>query len=107
MRLHGGMERPDLFTRYSVKSAVSPTSAAASLPRFDPQDGTQAIRVFLQDGSNDLNNAFGNWPLPTSQWLGVGIRQVRLQFEFAPATTAASTAALFSLILRWLWREEK
>ena len=26
------------------------------------------IRVFLQDGSNDLDNLFGNWPLANQKW---------------------------------------
>ena len=26
------------------------------------------MRIFLQDGSNDLDNEHGNWPLATSRW---------------------------------------
>ena len=31
------------------------------------KDSPKPIRVFLQDGENDLDNQFGNWPLANKE----------------------------------------
>ena len=55
------------------------------LPRPHPQDRERKpIRVFLQDGSGDLDNRFGNWPLANQQ-MAAALRYMKynVKFEFA------------------------
>lgn len=67
------------------------------------------IRVYLLDGENDLDNAFGNWPLANKQ-MAAALRYMKYDFRIewnqcfhgskgmAPALPEA---------LRWLWRDVK
>ena len=77
------------------------------------------IRIFLQDGSNDLSNQFGSWFLANQQMLSA--------FEYANATadgrkdpgprydvahewgdgahSDAHAGAILPNILRWMWRD--
>jgi enterochelin esterase-like enzyme len=54
------------------------------------------IRVFLQDGENDLDNANGNWPL-ANQTLAKSLSYAGYdyKFEYGQASTAGDTAARF------------
>ena len=67
------------------------------------------IRVFLQDGSGDLDNAFGNWPL-TAQQMAAALKYQKYdyRFEFGDGehNTKHSTF-LFPDAMRWMWRDYK
>ena len=39
------------------------------------------IRVFLQDGSNDLDNLHGNWPLANQQ-MAAALKFMRYDYQF-------------------------
>jgi enterochelin esterase family protein len=67
------------------------------------------LRVFLQDGSNDLDNAHGNW------WLGNQQMEKSLQFKKYDHKTVWGKGghsgkhggAIFPDTMRWLWRDWK
>jgi enterochelin esterase family protein len=64
------------------------------------------IRVFLQDGANDLDNANGNWPL-ANQTLAKSLSYAGYdyRFEFGQGFHSNSHGrALLPDSLRWLWR---
>ncbi len=64
------------------------------------------IQVFLQDGSNDLDNAHGNWPL-SNQDMAAALKFAGYDYKFEYGSGAHSPkhgAALFPETLRWLWR---
>ena len=66
------------------------------------------IRVFLQDGSNDLDNAHGNWPL-ANQEMAAALKFAKYdyRFEFGDGGhTPKHGGALLPDALRWLWRPE-
>ena len=66
------------------------------------------IRVFLQDGSNDLDNAHGNWPL-ANQEMAASLKFAKYdyRFEFGDGGhTPKHGGALLPDALRWLWRPE-
>ena len=53
------------------------------------------IRVFLQDGSNDLDNMFGNWPL-AAQSMATALEYSKYDYKFVYGTghhSGKSTAA--------------
>ena len=67
------------------------------------------IRVFLQDGSNDLDNANGNWPL-ANQTLAKSLAYARYDYRFEYGHGFHSHRhgrAIFPDTLRWLWRDHK
>ncbi|MEO7192389.1 MAG: alpha/beta hydrolase-fold protein [Vicinamibacterales bacterium] len=65
------------------------------------------IRVFLQDGANDLDNANGNWPL-ANQTLArsLAFAGYDYRFEYGQGFHSASHGrAILPDTLRWLWRD--
>ena len=65
------------------------------------------IRVFLQDGSNDLDNEHGNWPLSNQDMaLALKFAGYDYQFDFGKGTHSPKHgAAVFPDTMRWLWRD--
>src|SRR5262249_47659312 len=64
------------------------------------------IRVFLQDGSNDLNNLHGDWPL-ANQEMASALRFMGYDYKFVLGDGAHSGkhgGAILPDSLRWLWR---
>jgi enterochelin esterase family protein len=67
------------------------------------------IRVFLQDGANDLDNNNGNWPL-ANQTLAKSLAFAGYDYRFDYGQGFHSTAhgrAILPDSLRWLWRDWK
>lgn len=65
------------------------------------------IRVFLQDGANDLDNANGNWPL-ANQTLARSLQFANYDYRFVFGQGFHSHShgrAILPDSLRWLWRE--
>jgi enterochelin esterase-like enzyme len=65
------------------------------------------IRVFLQDGANDLDNANGNWPL-ANQTLAKSLQYAGYDYKFEFGQGFHSNRhgrAILPDSLRWLWRE--
>lgn len=75
------------------------TAMAGMVPGGDTYPGLirraapKPVRIFLQDGSNDLNNNFGNWFLANQQMLSA--------LQFANTTADASTDAQVKNGARW------
>ncbi|MEO1528691.1 MAG: alpha/beta hydrolase-fold protein [Planctomycetota bacterium] len=67
------------------------------------------IRVFLQDGENDLDNQHGNWPLANQQ-MAQSLAFKDYDYKFVYGTGAHNGnhgGAIFPESLRWLWRDWK
>jgi enterochelin esterase-like enzyme len=65
------------------------------------------IRVFLQDGSNDLDNLHGNWPL-ANQDMAAALKFSGYDHQFVLGDGGHSGrhgGAIFPDTLRWLWRD--
>jgi enterochelin esterase family protein len=65
------------------------------------------IRVFLQDGENDLDNANGNWPL-ANQTLAKSLSYAGYDYRFEYGHGFHSNRhgrAMLPDSLRWLWRD--
>ena len=64
------------------------------------------IRVFLQDGANDLDNANGNWPLANQQ-MAKALAYAGYDYKFVFGQGGHNHShgrAIFRDTLRWLWR---
>ena len=65
------------------------------------------IRVFLQDGSQDLDNQFGNWPLANQQ-MAKALRYAGYDYRFEYGDgghNGKHGGAILPDSLRWLWRD--
>jgi len=65
------------------------------------------IRVFLQDGSNDISNGAGNWPL-ANQEMAAALKFAGWDYKFVFGTGAHDhmhAASIFPDTMRWLWRD--
>ena len=65
------------------------------------------IRVFLQDGANDLDNLHGNWPL-ANQSMAAALRFAKYDYRFEYGDgghNGKHGGAILPDSLRWLWRD--
>jgi enterochelin esterase-like enzyme len=101
-------ERPDSF-RKVVSHIGSFTNIrgghvyAALVRKTDKKP----LKVFLQDGKNDLDNQFGNWPL-ANQDMAASLKFAGYDFKFVLGEgthNGKHGAALFPETLRWLWKK--
>lgn len=101
-------ERPDYFRKVisHIGSFVS-IRGGHVYPTLVRQAAKRPIRVFLQDGSNDLDNRWGNWPLANQQMAAaLKFRGYDYRFEYGDgAHTGKHGGALLPDALRWLWRD--
>jgi enterochelin esterase-like enzyme len=67
------------------------------------------IRVFLQDGANDLDNNHGNWPLANQQMAkALQFAGYDYQFVFGPGFHSNRHGrSILPDSLRWLWKDYK
>jgi enterochelin esterase family protein len=72
-------------------------------------ESRRKIRVFLQDGKNDLDNQFGNWPLANQDMAAaLSFAGWEHQFVMGEGThNGKHGAAIFPDTLRWLWKTAK
>jgi enterochelin esterase family protein len=70
------------------------------------KDSPKPIRVFLQDGANDLDNPFGNWPL-ANQGMAAALKYAGYDYKFVFGEGTHNDRhgrAIMPESLRWLWR---
>ncbi len=67
------------------------------------------IRVFLQEGSNDLDNLHGNWPLANQEMVAsLKFKGYDYKFEFGTeGHNGKHGGAILPDSLRWLWRDDQ
>ena len=101
-------ERPDFFRKViSHIGSFTNIRGGHVYPSLIRQSARRPIRVFLQDGSNDLDNRYGNWPFANQEMAAaLKFRGYDYRFEFGDgAHTHKHGGALLPDALRWLWRD--
>ena len=65
------------------------------------------IRAYLLDGSNDLDNEYGNWPLANQQMAkALEYSGYDYKFHYGQCFHGSRHAgAMLPEMLKWLWRE--
>ncbi len=103
-------QRPDLFGKVlSHVGSFTNIRGGDVYPGLIRKTEHKPIRVFLQDGSNDLDNMFGNWPL-ANQSMAKALEYAKYDYQFVLGTghhSGKHGGAILPDSLRWLWREEK
>ncbi len=102
-------ERPDEFRKVlSHVGSFTNIRGGHNYPAADPQDeAKKPIRIFMQDGANDLDNIHGNWPLANQQ-MAKSLEFKEYDYEFVYGTGAHNGihgGAILPESLRWLWRD--
>jgi gluconolactonase len=101
-------ERPDAFSRvFSAIGTYTNLRGADRYPALIRKYEPKPLRIFLQDGSNDLNNPFGDW------WKANETMERALQFSGYEvnhiwgegAHNAQHGTAIFPEAMRWLWKD--
>ncbi len=103
-------QRPDLFSKVlSHVGSFTNIRGGDVYPGLIRKAKRKPIRVFLQDGSHDLDNQHGNWPLANQQMaLALKFAGYDYRFEFGDGGhNGKQGGAILPESLRWLWRGEK
>ena len=100
-------ERPDMFRKVlSQIGSFTNIRGGHEYPALIRKTERKPLRVFLQDGSNDLNNLHGNWPLANKS-MESALRFAGYDVTFVLGDGGHSGkhgGAILPDSLRWLWR---
>ena len=101
-------QRPDAFRRvFSAIGTYVGLRGGNEYPVLIRKTEPKPIRIFLQDGSNDLNNYTGSWwianqdMLSALQYAGYDVKHEWGEGEH----NSRHASAIFPDALRWLWRD--
>jgi enterochelin esterase family protein len=103
-------ERPDLFSKVlSTIGSFTNIRGGDVYPGLIRKTERKPIRVFLQDGSGDLDNLHGNWPLANLQ-MAAALKFMNYDYKLVygeGAHNGRQAGAVLPDALRWLWRDAK
>jgi gluconolactonase len=100
--------RPDVFHRvlYLIGTFVD-MRGANQVPFWIRKTEPKPLRIFLQDGSADIDSYAGNWPLQNQNMdAAMKFAGYDHKFEYYPgeAHSTRKASEVMPDILRWLWR---
>lgn len=100
--------RPDAFRKVlSTIGSFTNIKGGHIYPALIRKKEVRPIRVFLQDGMNDLDNIHGNWWLSNQQMARALAYKDRYDYRFVAGEeghNAKHGAAVFPDAMSWLWR---
>jgi enterochelin esterase-like enzyme len=103
-------QRPDMFRKVlSHIGSFADIRGGHVYPTLIRKDAPRPIRVYLQDGEADLDNAYGNWWLANLQ-MAAALRYRGYDYTFVGGTSGHDGSHAGPILpdsLRWLWRTEK
>jgi enterochelin esterase family protein len=103
-------QRPDLFSKVlSHVGSFTNIRGGDVYPGKIRKSPKKPIRVFLQDGSGDLDNEHGNWPLANQQ-MALALKYAKYDYKFEYGDgghNGKHGGAILPESLRWLWRDGK
>src|SRR4051812_29086516 len=103
-------ERPDLFSKVlSHVGSFTNIRGGDVYPGMIRKTEKKPIRVFLQDGSRDLDNLHGSWPLANQQ-MAAALKFKKYDYQFVFGTEGHNGkhgGAILPGSLVWLWGEGK
>jgi enterochelin esterase-like enzyme len=102
-------ERPDQFGKVlSHVGSFTNIRGGHVYPALIRKTEHKPIRIFLQDGSGDLDNLHGNWPLANQEMAAaLKFSKYDYKFEFGDGGhNGKHGGAIMPESLRWLWRKE-
>lgn len=101
-------ERPDAFRKVlSHVGSFTNIRGGHVYPALIRKTEPKPIKVFLQDGSGDLDNLHGNWPL-ANQEMAAALKFAKYDYEFVYGDgghNGKHGGAILPDSLRWLWKD--
>ena len=101
-------ERPDVFLKVlSHVGSFTNIRGGHVYPALIRKTERKPIRVFLQDGSGDLDNLHGNWPL-ANQEMAAALKFAGYDYQFVYGDgghNGKQGGAILPESLRWLWQD--
>ena len=101
-------ERPDKFSKViSYIGSFTNIRGGHNYPAIIRKTEKKPIRVFLQEGENDLDNLHGSWPLANRQ-MAAALKFSGYDYKFVMGDGAHNGkhgGSIFPDMLRWLWRD--
>ncbi|HZE99704.1 MAG TPA: alpha/beta hydrolase-fold protein [Planctomycetota bacterium] len=102
--------RPDLFRKVLTHvGSYTNIRGGHVYPSLIRKTENKPLRVFLQDGTKDVDNEFGNWPLANQQ-MAAALAFKKYDYKFVLGEGAHNDIHGGSILpdsLRWLWRDAK
>jgi enterochelin esterase family protein len=103
-------QRPETFRKVlSHVGSFTNIRGGHVYPALIRKTKPKPLRVFLQDGKNDLDNQHGNWPLANQQ-MAAALKFAKYDYKFVYGTGGHNRkhgGAILPESLRWLWRGYK
>lgn len=103
-------ERPDQFRKvYSTIGSFTNIRGGGKYPEVVRSSPKKPIRIFQQDGSNDIVNQFGSWP-EANKAMAAALQEKGYDHKFVFGEGSHNPkhgAMLLPDALRWLWRDYK
>ncbi len=95
------------FSSIQWKEDPANSDGGQDYPEKILRESHRNIRVWLQDGSEDLDNRYGNWPLDNLRMANaLKAKECDFHFSFGKGTHSnAHGAAEFPSEMIWLWRD--
>ncbi len=101
-------ERPDQFSKViSYVGSFTNIRGGHNYAAWIRKTERKPIRIYLQDGENDLDNVHGNWPLANRE-MAAALKFSQYDYQFEMGTeghNAKHGAAILPKMLRWIWRD--
>lgn len=101
-------ERPDYFRKVlSHVGSFTNIRGGHVYPALIRKTERKPIRVFLQEGSNDLDNLHGSWPLANQQ-MAAALKFAGYNYHFVMGDgghNGRHGGAIMPSSIRWLWRD--
>ena len=109
--------RPDMFTKVmswigsfvNLQPGKTGVEGGHNFPAMIRKFDKKPIRVFLQDGENDLDNPFGNWPL-ANKYMANSLAFRGWDYKFVlghGGHNGRHGQSIMPDAMRWLWRDWK
>ena len=103
-------QRPDAFRKVmSSIGSFTNIRGGGAYPDLIRKSEKKPIRVFLQDGANDVKNQFGSW-FDANQAMAAVLKEKGYDYQFVAGDgghTPKHGGSILPDTLRWLWRDYK
>ncbi|MEY4484678.1 MAG: Endo,4-beta-xylanase precursor [Verrucomicrobiota bacterium] len=101
-------ERPDQFSKvFSAIGSYTNIRGGNAYPEMVRKSPKKPIRIFQQDGSNDIVNKFGSWP-EANKAMAAALTEKGYDHKFVFGEGVHSGnhgTQLFPEAMRWMWRD--
>ncbi len=103
-------QRPDQFRKvYTTIGSFTNIRGGNVFPDLVRKEAKKPIRVYQQDGKNDIVNQFGSWP-EANVAMAAALKEKGYDHQFVQGEGTHNPkhgASILPDVLRWLWRDSK